>query len=125
MVKIPSRDRWMPGLQKVEQEAPEVHVGSIHHCTFNDFKAVISPLGMTLAPKEIIYAESCLVEEIKLSLIYEFVFKEIDDNTCSFASRFMNAGKFPIPENVYAAFFERLEQTGESLKEYCEKMKKP
>jgi hypothetical protein len=124
MVKIPSRAKWMPGLQKVEQDAPEVYVGSIHYCTFNDYHAIISPLQMTLAPKEIIYGESCRIEEMKLSLIYEFVCTEIDDNTCSFASRFMNDGKTPIPKNVYAAFLERLKQMGESLKEYCEKMKK-
>jgi hypothetical protein len=80
---------------------------------------------MALAPKEIIYAESCLVEEMNLRLIYEFVFTQIDDETCGFASRFMNGGETPIPENVYAAFFERLKQMGESLKEYCEKIKKP
>ena len=121
IAKIPSRARWVPGLQKVEQDAPEVYVGSIHYCTFDDYHATISPLRMTLAPKEIIYAESCQIEEMNLRLIYEFVFTQIDDNTCSFASRFMNGSKSPIPESLYAGFYERLKQMGESLKEYCEK----
>lgn len=121
IAKIPSRARWVPGLQKVEQDAPEVYVGSIHYCRFEDYHATISPLRMTLAPKEIIYAESCLIEEMNLRLIYEFVFTQIDDETCGFASRFMNGGKSSIPESLYAAFYERLKQMGESLKEYCEK----
>ncbi|CAN5504703.1 hypothetical protein BH23BAC1_BH23BAC1_30700 [soil metagenome] len=125
IAKIPSRAKWMPGLQKVEQDAPEVYVGSIHYCTFNDYHATISPLRMTLAPKEIIYAESCMIEEMNLRLIYEFVFTQIDDETCGFASRFINGGKSPIPESLYTAFYESLKQMVESLKEYCEKMKKP
>jgi hypothetical protein len=125
IAKIPSRAKWMPGLQKVEQDAPEVYVGSIHHCTFNDYHATISPLRMTLAPKEIIYAESFLIEEMNLQLIYEFVFTQIDDETCSFASRFINGGNSPIPQSLYASFYERLKQMVESLKAYCEKMKQP
>ncbi len=124
IAKIPSRAKWMPGLQKVEQDAPEVYVGSIHYCTFDDYHATISPLRMALAANEIIYAESCLVEEMNLRLIYEFVFTQIDDETCGFASRLMKGDESPIRENLYAAFFERLKQMGESLKEYCEKMKK-
>jgi hypothetical protein len=121
MAKIPSRAKWMPGLQKVEQEAPEVYVGSIHYCTFDEYRATISPLRMTLAPKEIVYAESCLIEEINLRLIYEFVFTQIDDETCGFASRFMNGNESPIPESLYATFYKKLKQMGESLKEYSEK----
>lgn len=125
MVKIPNRAKWMPGLQSVEQDAPEVYVGSIHYCIFDDYKATVSPLRMTLAPKKIVYAESCLIDELNLSLIYEFVFTEIDDKTCSLAYRFLNGSELAIPENRYAAFLERMKQMGESLKEYCEKMKKP
>ncbi|MDQ3290897.1 MAG: DUF2652 domain-containing protein [Bacteroidota bacterium] len=121
IAKIPYRSRWVPGLQKVEQDAPEVYVGSIHYCTFNDYHAIVSPLRMTLAPNEIIYAESCLIEEMNLRLIYEFVFTQKDENTCGLAARFMNGGESPLPESLNTAFYERLKQMVESLKEYCEK----
>lgn len=123
IAKIPARTRWMPHLQKVEQEAPEVHVGSIHYCTFTGYHAIVSPLKMTLEPTGIIYAESCLVEELGLRLVYEFVFTQTGDETCDFAARFMNGGRSSIPEHLYTDFNNRLKEMGESLKQYCEKMK--
>jgi Protein of unknown function (DUF2652) len=125
IAKIPSRAKWMPGLQKVEQDAPEVYVGSIHHCTFDDYHAILSPLRMTLAPKEIFYAESCLIEEMNLQLVYEFVFTQTEEEACSLAARFINGGNSPIPQSLYASFYERLKQMVESLKAYCENMKQP
>ncbi len=123
MAKIPRRANWMPGLQKVEQDIPDVFVGSIHHCTFENYVAIISPLQMTLSGGKIIYAESCVIEEMNLALVYEFVFEEIDKKTCRFASRFMNAGEVPVPEDVHAALLDKMEQMVERFKEYCEKNK--
>ncbi len=122
MMNIPGRPAWMPGLQKVEQEIPAVFVGSIHHCTFEDYKATISPLRMTLSGEGILYAESCRIEEMNLSVVHEFLFRKTGEKTCSFGSRFMNAGESPIPEEVHAAHFEKMQQMAERLKEYCEKM---
>jgi hypothetical protein len=109
----------MPGLQKVEQDMPHVFIGSIHYCTFEDFKAIVSPLKMNLSDEEILYAESCRIEERNLSLIYEYVFRKVDENSCEFASRFMNAGDSPIPEEVNAQLSEKMQQMAERLKEYC------
>jgi Protein of unknown function (DUF2652) len=122
MMNIPGRVEWIPGLQKVEQERPEVFIGSIHHCKFEDRQAVISPLRMTLSNEGILYAESCRIEEMNLSLIYEYVFKKITNNTCGFACRFMNATETPIPGDFIVALFEKIEQIAELLKAYCEKM---
>lgn len=124
MMNIPGRPQWMPGLQRVEQDMPDVFVGSIHHCTFDDYQAIISPLRMTPSDEGIIYAESCRIQEMNLSLVHEFVFKKIDEKNCGFGSRFMNAGESPVPKEVYAALFEKMQQMAERLKEYCEKMEK-
>ena len=121
LMNIPGRPEWMPGLQKVEQDMPGVFVGSIHHCTFGDYKTVISPLRMTVSGEEIFYAESCRIEEMNLSLVHEFVFKKIDEKASRFSTRFLNAGDAPIAETIHAALFERMQLMGETLKKYCEK----
>jgi hypothetical protein len=121
MAKIPRRPNWMPGLQKVEQDIPDVFVGSIHHCTFENYVAVISPLQMTLSAGKIIYAERCVIEEMNLALVYEFVFEEIDEKTCRFASRFMDAVDVPVSKDVHADLLDKMEQMVERFREYCEK----
>ena len=122
LMNIPGRSEWLPGLQKVEQEMPDVFVGSVHHCTFENYHAVISPLRMTLAEEGIIYAESCRIEEIGLSLVNEFVFRKINEKNCGFACRILNAGESPVPEEINASLFNKMQQMAEKLKEYCEKM---
>ncbi len=122
---IPDRPVWMPGLQKVEQEIPEVYIGSLHHCTFENYRALISPLRMNLSPEGIMYAESCQIEEMNLSLVYEFVFRKTDEQTCAFIARFINAGDAPVSENMEAVLHEQMQRMTETLKEYCEKKKEP
>ncbi len=119
VMNIPGRPEWMPGLQKVEQDMPHVFIGSIHRCTFDDFKATISPLKMTLSDEEIIYGESWRIEERNLSLIYEYVFRKVDENSCELALRFMNAGQSPIPKDLNTALSEQMQGMAERLKEYC------
>ncbi|MEP7170433.1 MAG: DUF2652 domain-containing protein, partial [Bacteroidota bacterium] len=121
IMNIPERHTWMPGLQKVEQDMPTPFIGSIHHCTFENYKATISPLRMTLTDEGIMYAESFRIEEMNLSLVYEFVFKKTGENTCNFAERFMNAIESPVPKEINADLFEKMQLTAEKLKEYCEK----
>jgi len=109
-------------LQKVEQDAPEVFIGSIHRCTFEDYHAIVSPLRMILSGEQILYAESCRIEKMDLALVYEFVFKKIDKKACMFAARFMNADESPIPERSGVIFSKQMQQMAQQLKEYCEKM---
>jgi hypothetical protein len=119
VMNIPGRPEWVPGLQKVEQDMPHVFIGSIHRCTFEDFQAIVSPLKMTLSNDEILYAESCRMEEKSLSLIYEYIFKKVDEDSCEVSLRFMNANQSSIPEEVKAALSEKMQQMAERLKEYC------
>ena len=121
MMNIPDRPQWLPGLQTVDQDQPGVFIGSIHHCTFHDYKAVISPLRMTLSDEGIVYAESCRIEEMHVSLIHEFVFKNIDEKNCRLLYRFMNAGESPIPEDVHDALTRKMHEMVAKLKEHCEK----
>jgi len=123
MMDIEGRYKWMPGMQKAEQEVPELLIGSTHHCTFENYHATISPLRMTLSEEGIMYAERCNVQEMHLSLIYEFVFKKMDEKRCMLTTRFINDSECSIPEELNAALFDQLQQMCESLKAYCEKMK--
>lgn len=124
MMNIPGRYEWMPGLKKVEQDFPDVFVGSLHCCTFENYQAIISPLRMDLSEKVIIYAESCRIEEMGLFLVHEFVFEKTAERTCIFSARFMNDSGSTVSEETNTAFLERFQQMAESLKVHCEKMEK-
>ena len=121
VMNIPARQMWVPGLQKVEQETPNAFVGSMHHCTFNDYQAVVSPLKMSVSAQEIVYAESCRINEMNLHLIHEFIFKKTGENSCLFSTRFMNAGALPPDDQIRARLLERMQQLAEELKSFCEK----
>jgi hypothetical protein len=95
-------------------------VGSIHQCAFRDYHAIVSPLQMKVFADGITYAESCRMEEMDISLVHEFKFKKINDKACTFASRCMNAGDTPVPADIKALLFERMQQMAENLKAYCE-----
>ncbi len=121
IMNIPGRAEWMPELQEVEQEAPDVFVGSVHHCRFQNYSAIVSPLQMRFSGNEIVYAESCIIKELSLSLVHEFVFKNIDNETTNFATRFINTGEGAISEEVRAVLSKQMQQTAEKMKAYCEK----
>ena len=123
VTNIPGRKEWMPGLKTVEQKEPEVYIGSIHQCVFEDYEATVSPLRMTVSVEGIMFAESCFISQMDLALVYEYVFKKIDENTCSFSGRFMNAVESPIPEEMSAVLSKQLRQMSEQLKAICEKKK--
>ena len=121
IMNIPGRHEWMPGLQKTEQDRPEVFVGSIHYCTFENYRAIISPLRMTASVEEIFYAESCQIEEMNLSLVHEFIFRNINNNACIFAWRYLNVGKSPVLKEMNSMLSNRMQQIAETLKIYCER----
>lgn len=122
MMNIPGRSAWMPDLQKVEQEIPQVFVGSVHFCSFKNFTAIVSPLRMTLMNDKIIYAERCDVEELDLRLVHEYIFEKIDDNTSSFAGRYMNAGSNEISSETKTWLDDHLKKCAEKLANYCVEM---
>ena len=121
IMNIPGRNEWIPGLQTIEQDRQEVFVGSVHVCTFENYRAIISPLLMTSSNEEIFYAESCRIEELDLSLVHEFVFGNVNDKCCNFAWRFLNTGSAPVSGEIKSVLFERMQQMAEGLKAHCEK----
>ncbi|MES1222604.1 MAG: DUF2652 domain-containing protein [Bacteroidota bacterium] len=122
IMNIPGRAEWQEDLKKVEQEIPGVFVGSIHYCSFENFKSIISPLRMNLSDEGIVYAESCRIEELNISLVHEFVFKKEGENSTKFSCRFINAGVVAIPEAVYSDLLNQQQLMAEKLKTYCEKL---
>ena len=122
LMNIPGRPEWQKGLQKVEQEIDGVFIGSMHYCNFENYKAVVSPLRMTLYEDAIVYAEKCMIDEINLSLIHEFICRKESGTSCIFSSRLINNNSSPIPENIYASLLASEREMAERLKEYCEKM---
>lgn len=122
LMNVPNRPEWLQGLQSVEQQIPAAFVGSVHHCAFDNYKTVVSPLQMVAGDDQITYAESCVVEALDLSLVYEIIFRKLTANECLFSGRIINAGISPITNEIRAELFSCLQNMGESLKEYCEKL---
>lgn len=122
MMNVPGRSEWMPGLQKVEQDIAQVFVGSLHYCTFENDKAIVSPLRMTLYEDRIVYAESCHIPEMELTLIHEYVFRKVDEKSSRFSWRVMKASGLPVPQEMMDALYQRMQQMAESLANHCAKM---
>jgi class 3 adenylate cyclase len=122
MMNIPGRAEWVPGLQKVAQDPEEVFIGSVHHCTFDDYEAVVTPLRMVVGNEELRFVESCLIGEYGLSLVYEYIFKNVDQAICLFTYRFMNAGASPVPEKMGVLLSRNLQEMAIRFKEKCEKV---
>lgn len=122
LMNIPNRGEWLPGLQKVEQSIPAVFVGSIHHCTFTNYLAVVSPIQMTVTEDEITYAESYRIEERDLSLVHDFIFTRANEAACVFSWRLLNAGEGQIGDQERTVLLAGMQQMAKSLKAYCEKL---
>ena len=124
LMNIPGRPDWVPGFQKAEQESPDVYVGSMHHCTFENYRADISPLKMELSEEAILFAESCTIIEKNISLVYEYIFKNTGAKNCSFACRILNRSVNPVPDEINNRLYTGMKQMSEKLKSVCEAMDK-
>ena len=122
LMNIPVRSQWVPGLQTVEQDMSDVFIGSIHHCRFENFKTIVSPLRMTLSEDAIIFAESCRIEELNLSLVHEYIFKKVTDKTSVFSYRVINMADSSVPEEIKTTMLNNMKAMAEKLKDNCEKM---
>lgn len=122
VMNIPGRVEWVPHLLNVQQDIPAVFIGSIHHCTFEYYKAIISPLRMTMSDEGIFYAESWNIPDLDLSLIYEFAFNKLEEESCLVSCRFLNSGQSPLPGEVYEGLLNNMRELGEKLTAYCKKM---
>jgi hypothetical protein len=119
---IPGWGAWMPGLQQIEQDFPEAFLGSLHHCTFDGYKSIVSPLKMTFSDNNILYAETCRIEEMNISVVHEYIIKKTGENSSVFEFRFINTGNAPLPPTLQTQLSEKQSEVSEKLKDHCEKM---
>ena len=124
VMNIPDRAQWVPGLKKVEQDDPDVFVGSIHHFTFENYKAIVSPLQMNYSVKEILYAESCRLPDLNIELVYEYLFKRVMEAECEFGCRIINVGRSSNTEEINSTLHDNMKQMAHKLKTYSEALKK-
>jgi hypothetical protein len=122
VMNIPGRVEWVPELQKVEQDIPQVFVGSIHYCSFQNYQCVVSPLWMTVADDNIGYAESCHIGSQGISLVYEYVFNKVDEKRSRLSYRFLNVGNTPLSDEMNTILFKRMDAMVQSLVAYCGKI---
>ncbi len=120
MMNIPARATWMEGLQRVEQDMPEVFVGTQHVCVFDDFIANISPLRMSLDGDNIIYAERCRIEDMDVSMVHESVFIPLGLNSCLLRMRILPWDEKEIPQDVYTDVVVRMQVMALRLRAFCE-----
>lgn len=120
LMDIPNRANWVPGLLRVEQDMPKAFIGSVHQCTFENYRAEISPLKMIVSEDGILYAESCTIRENEITVIFEFLFRNINDKNSSLACRILNKNKTPIPEEINRMFFDSMKGMAEKLKAISE-----
>lgn len=124
VMDIPNRPAWVPGMLKAEQDASRAYIGSIHHCTFENYSAVISPMRMKLSEEGIVYAESCKITGTEISLVYEYIFKQTGEKSSNFACRILNAGEAPVPGDFNSILFNQVKQMAEKLKTQAEGLEK-
>jgi hypothetical protein len=121
IMNVPERNTWVPGLHSVVQDIPQAFIGSTHHCTFENFETIVTPIVMKFWDDEIFYAENCRIKDSEVSLTHEFIVREIDNKSCLFMSRFMNAGDSPIPPEINSVLTENLKRMAAGLKAISEK----
>ncbi len=119
---IAGRVGWISGLLRVEQDSPNAFIGSIHYCIFDKCRATVSPLRMTFTDEGIMYAESCLIPELKLHVTLEIVFKKTNNKSCIVTWRFINNSETPLADETSRIFFDRLKTIMDELKNYSEKI---
>jgi class 3 adenylate cyclase len=119
---VEGRVGWLPGLQKVEQDQPDVFIGSIHYCVFENCRVTVSPLNVTFSDEGIMYAEGWEIPEMNLHLNLEFVFRRVDEKNCRLAWRFVNAAATEITADQKQFFFARMKTAVDELKTFCENL---
>lgn len=119
---IPDWAMWVPELQSVKQDFHEAFLGSIHHCTFEGYTSVISPIRMSISDDTIHYAETCRLEELGIAVIHEYVCQKTADDGTRFSFRLLNAGDAPLPAEMATKLLDKQTHLVNKLKEYCEKM---
>jgi Protein of unknown function (DUF2652) len=119
---IPGWGSWMPGLLQIEQDFPEAFLGSLHSCTFEGYKSVVSPLKMTFSEDNVLYAETCRLQELNISVVHEYIIKKTGDNSSVLDFRFLNTGDAPLPAALISQLSEKQREVAEKLKEHCEEM---
>ncbi|HRH60288.1 MAG TPA: DUF2652 domain-containing protein [Chitinophagaceae bacterium] len=120
LMNIPGRPTWQQGLLKVEQEMDGVFVGSIHHCSFENYTTIVSPLSMQLSDSTISYSEKCTIEEMDIILIHEFLCSQLTETASSFSCRIINTNSDAIPETLHDSLAAAAKQMTERLKDFCE-----
>ncbi len=122
--EIRQRAAWVHGLNSVYPQDTDVYIGSIHHCQFDDFEASISPITLDLSEEGILYAETCRIDEMNISMVYEYVFSRVSDQVCNFSCRILPAEGVTIPEELKTRLFNDLEASASKLKHFSEAMHK-
>ena len=107
----------------MEQEIPQVFIGNMHRCVFEEYQGTITPVKMLLSDDGFSFIERLHLPELNLSVIYEYVFNEITEKRSRFCCRIQNEGPAMLSSVMRDKLFQCLKRMSSSLAEYCANMK--
>lgn len=120
VIDMPNRIYWMNDLKQVEQESEHVYVGSVHYLIFNDVRGRVSPIKMVKRGGEIFYSEIVKVEELNISVVYEYRFRRMDGGNCVVAARILPGPDKQISTDLFSFLDDSLKISVSNLKTYAE-----
>jgi hypothetical protein len=120
LLDMPNRVHWMNDLKSVEQGDEHVYVGSVHSLIFNDVRGRLSPIKMNKDETEIFYSEIVKVEELNISVIYEYRFMQVSEGNCLLATRMLPGPDKQISSELFLFLEDSLRISATNLKTYAE-----
>ena len=120
VIDMPKRIYWMNDLKPVEQESEHVYVGSVHYLIFNDVRGHVSPVKMIKRESEIFYSEIVKVEELNISVIYEYRFRLTNEGNCLIATRILPGPDKQVSAELFSFLDDSLKISVSNLKAYAE-----
>jgi Protein of unknown function (DUF2652) len=125
MLDMPKRVYWMNDLKQVEGESEHVYIGSVHYLVFNDVRGRLSPIKMVINDNEIFYSEIVKVEELDISVVYEFRFSRTDEGNCLIATRILPGPDKQISTELFLFLQDSLKISIANLKAFVENGRHP
>ena len=120
LVDMPKRVYWMNDLKSVEQETEHAYVGSVHSLIFNDVRGRLSPIKMIKDETEIFYSEIVKVEELNISVIYEYRFRQGNEGSSLISTRILPGPDKQISTDLFAFLQDSLKISVSNLRTYAE-----
>jgi hypothetical protein len=86
---------------------------------YDNVSVTVTPTKMEQGENEIFYSETAMMEEMKISIIYEFRFRSIESG-CNLSARILSGSEKELPAELYSFLSENLKISCQNLKVFSE-----